>query len=1221
MKKKCLQTLVLTAILTGTTSLALGQDSFSWDVDGDGKQTPLTDGLLVIRYLFGFTGPSLIQGAVDDQALRQDPTAISAYLDDNQALLDVDGDGKAAPLSDGLIVIRYLFGFSGESLIQNALTQNASRTTSNLIEAYLASHSTESSGNGGNEPTPQSKTLFETDISALLLSRCLGCHYEGGPATATPLRYVPQSDPDYLTKNYDVLVNYITANTSRGETLLAKASGGTAHGGGPVLDSSKDEYAALSRFVDLVTEEKSAGENDSEPVSNAHTTFFKSSKLLAADATLRRATMLLLGRNPSPAERDRLGEGASQDLRAAIRMATQSPEFHEFLIRGANDRLLTDAFVEGIPIEQASIEGNGFYPLGTNAHANAQAKAGERFFHWPKYNHWRWGLARAPLELIAHIVDNDLDYREVLTADYTMMNYAVNDFLNGGAEFDPVDPETFTYCQSQPDEPCYDHRQFKPAKNKGQSLLTEDLQVMETEFQSQRITQHADFIQYPHAGVLNTQAFLNRYPSTETNRNRARARWTFYHFLGIDIEKSAPRTTDPVALADTDNPTLKNPACTVCHQVLDPVAGAFQHYGDVGYYNESWGGLDALPHNYKSAVPDPAQSPTFIDGKEFVVDNEAFGPVFETTFDSPAQTVYIRVEFTNDFADEGGDRNAFFDSLTLEGPSQSLTIEFENLPDGWRSHGCGGPQWQAYGQYCPGGVVFPVDLDTSGECTLQLKLRGEQYGGDPVRVMVSVDSDALGPDALRYAEGDTWYKDMRQPGFLSSTVTTGEPSLQWLADQLVKDPWFAEAAIKFWWPSLMGAEVVAAPEVLDDEQFDSKLALYEAQQSYIEDLAGQFSAGIAGGAPFNGRDLIVELLVSPWFRLIELAEPDVAATPLGGRRLLTPEELEAKFQQLSGFYWGDSNNEFQEWHISGRYTRLTEEFQILYGGIDSRNVTKRTEQMTPLMFNIAEKLALETACEIVIRDFQTPPEARRVLKRVDALTTPERTFLAGAQADVPSASFDTVIELSTTLSAGEVSVHVSFVNDFGDEYGDRNARFDQLVLVAPDGTETIIEFESPPSGTQINGCGHTSAAYHQLSCNGNIEIPIPISVSGSYAIRLVAAGEQYGDEPVKVALALTHSDSGEPRLKAQIVDLHHQLLGEVLTIDHEEITATYELLQDSFVSRKSEGLNRVDEWPNQSCPNHAWRDTNLNGEDPSYMKGSWINVLTYLMTDFRFLHE
>ena len=95
---------------------------------------------------------------------------------------------------------------------------------------------------------------------------------------------------------------------------------------------------------------------------------------------------------------------------------------------------------------------------------------------------------------------------------------------------------------------------------------------------------------YPHAGVLNTTVFLKRYPTTATNRNRARSRWTYYHFLGLDIEKSASRTTDPVALADTNNPTMHNPACTVCHRVLDPVAGTFQNYGDDGLYKDRWGG-------------------------------------------------------------------------------------------------------------------------------------------------------------------------------------------------------------------------------------------------------------------------------------------------------------------------------------------------------------------------------------------------------------------------------------------------------------------------------------------------------------------------------------------------------------------------------------------------------------------------------------------------------
>ena len=68
-------------------------------------------------------------------------------------------------------------------------------------------------------------------------------------------------------------------------------------------------------------------------------------------------------------------------------------------------------------------------------------------------------------------------------------------------------------------------------------------------------------------------------------------------FLGVDIEKSAPRT-DPVALADTDNPTLKNPACTVCHERLDPMAGAYQLFGDGGNYLDKTFGLDSLAESY-----------------------------------------------------------------------------------------------------------------------------------------------------------------------------------------------------------------------------------------------------------------------------------------------------------------------------------------------------------------------------------------------------------------------------------------------------------------------------------------------------------------------------------------------------------------------------------------------------------------------------------------------
>ncbi len=51
------------------------------DVDGNGSFSALTDGLLVLRFLFGFTGPALVTGAVDlVGCTRCDAPAIQAYL-------------------------------------------------------------------------------------------------------------------------------------------------------------------------------------------------------------------------------------------------------------------------------------------------------------------------------------------------------------------------------------------------------------------------------------------------------------------------------------------------------------------------------------------------------------------------------------------------------------------------------------------------------------------------------------------------------------------------------------------------------------------------------------------------------------------------------------------------------------------------------------------------------------------------------------------------------------------------------------------------------------------------------------------------------------------------------------------------------------------------------------------------------------------------------------
>ena len=110
----------------------------SFDVDENLEAQPLTDGLLVMRHLFGFRGNALTtDGVVAVGANRQSSEAIAKYLTEGNLELDIDGNGKAEPLTDGLLLIRYLYEFSGDSLIKGAIGAGATRDTAEEVEAYI----------------------------------------------------------------------------------------------------------------------------------------------------------------------------------------------------------------------------------------------------------------------------------------------------------------------------------------------------------------------------------------------------------------------------------------------------------------------------------------------------------------------------------------------------------------------------------------------------------------------------------------------------------------------------------------------------------------------------------------------------------------------------------------------------------------------------------------------------------------------------------------------------------------------------------------------------------------------------------------------------------------------------------------------------------------------------------------------------------------------------
>ena len=107
------------------------------DIDGNEELDALTDGLLLLRSMFGLSDSTLIEGVVADNAVYTSSEDIQARITSLGDKLDVDKDGSVDALSDGLIILRYLFGLTGDPLISGVISDNAERVQASDIEAYL----------------------------------------------------------------------------------------------------------------------------------------------------------------------------------------------------------------------------------------------------------------------------------------------------------------------------------------------------------------------------------------------------------------------------------------------------------------------------------------------------------------------------------------------------------------------------------------------------------------------------------------------------------------------------------------------------------------------------------------------------------------------------------------------------------------------------------------------------------------------------------------------------------------------------------------------------------------------------------------------------------------------------------------------------------------------------------------------------------------------------
>jgi len=108
----------------------------SFDFDEDGDVTALSDGLMMLRFLFGFSSDfsSLIG---ENSPHIGNPGVITQRLNEHLSVMDIDDDGTTQALTDGLLLIRYLFGFTGDSLVEGATNQGANRTSAADVQSYL----------------------------------------------------------------------------------------------------------------------------------------------------------------------------------------------------------------------------------------------------------------------------------------------------------------------------------------------------------------------------------------------------------------------------------------------------------------------------------------------------------------------------------------------------------------------------------------------------------------------------------------------------------------------------------------------------------------------------------------------------------------------------------------------------------------------------------------------------------------------------------------------------------------------------------------------------------------------------------------------------------------------------------------------------------------------------------------------------------------------------
>jgi hypothetical protein len=418
--------------------------------------------------------------------------------------------------------------------------------------------------------------LFINDMWAKVGNSCLECHKAGGDAEDSrfilidPERHEGTTQAQALRHNRDAFAEMARLKAGDQSRLLLKVVGKLKHGGKVVLKPGSAGYRALAEFVsrtvapspDALARANAAADKNAPP-------FFDGVVMLDDRKLLRRATLSLAGRLPTDAEMSAVSSHGDQAMPAILDGLMNEDAFYTRLREGFEDIFLTTGY-DGVAENALSYEHFSKtrewiqnYDLSSIADAKKRQQA-----RYKLGNDYRKAMLGEPMKLIEYIVRNNHPFSEIVTADYIMVTPYT---ARGYGSYDELKPKF-----KNPDDPF----EYIPVTLKALVARTHD----DDEDSASGF--------YPHAGLLSTFQYLRRYPTTETNRNRARARVYYLQFLGVDVLELAARVSDAAAVtAKFKVPTMQAAECVVCHKTVDPVAGLFQDYWKFeGVYGRRKGG-------------------------------------------------------------------------------------------------------------------------------------------------------------------------------------------------------------------------------------------------------------------------------------------------------------------------------------------------------------------------------------------------------------------------------------------------------------------------------------------------------------------------------------------------------------------------------------------------------------------------------------------------------